>query len=133
MAIVDKMPESLSTATGPAPGGGAPDRQRTGGHGQLEQESVSAQLARWLSGDGAKTLGGLIELFGQKSFAILFVLLLGVPALPLPTGGQRTYSRSSPSFSRSSWWLIAARSGYPVGGESSSSRVRSSSGSSPHS
>jgi hypothetical protein len=32
-------------------------------------------------------LGGLVELFGEKSFAILFVLLLGVPALPLPTGG----------------------------------------------
>ncbi len=26
-------------------------------------------------------------MFGEKSFALLFVLLLGVPALPLPTGG----------------------------------------------
>src|SRR5205085_1861150 len=41
----------------------------------------------WLQGDGDKTLGGLIEVFEQKSFALLFVLLLGVPALPLPTGG----------------------------------------------
>jgi hypothetical protein len=32
-------------------------------------------------------VGSLIALFEQKSFAILFVLLLGVPALPLPTGG----------------------------------------------
>lgn len=32
-------------------------------------------------------MGSLIELFEEKSFAILFVLLLGVPALPLPTGG----------------------------------------------
>jgi hypothetical protein len=32
-------------------------------------------------------LGSLIGLFEEKSFAILFVLLLGVPALPLPTGG----------------------------------------------
>jgi hypothetical protein len=32
-------------------------------------------------------LGSLVELFEEKSFAILFVLLLGVPALPLPTGG----------------------------------------------
>jgi len=32
-------------------------------------------------------LGSLIELFQERSFAILFVLLLGVPALPLPTGG----------------------------------------------
>ena len=48
---------------------------------------VSDELERWLSSDGDKTLGSLIELFGEKSFAILFVLLLGVPALPLPTGG----------------------------------------------
>lgn len=49
--------------------------------------SVSNQLERWLSPGGERTLGSLIELFGQKSFAILFVVLLGVPALPLPTGG----------------------------------------------
>src|SRR3954451_13510624 len=48
---------------------------------------VSDELDRWLKGDGDKTLGGLIELFGEKAFALLFVLLLGVPALPLPTGG----------------------------------------------
>jgi hypothetical protein len=48
---------------------------------------VSAQLQRWLEGDGDKTLAGLIELFGRGSFALLFVILLGVPALPLPTGG----------------------------------------------
>ena len=28
-----------------------------------------------------------MELFGEKSFALLFILLLGVSALPLPTGG----------------------------------------------
>jgi hypothetical protein len=50
-------------------------------------QKVSDDLERWLKGNGEKTLGSLIELFGQKSFAILFVLLLGVPALPLPTGG----------------------------------------------
>jgi hypothetical protein len=48
---------------------------------------VSDELERWLEGDGDKTLGGLIELFEEKAFALLFVLLLGVPALPLPTGG----------------------------------------------
>ena len=50
-------------------------------------DSVSTELERWLQSDGEKTLGSLVELFGEKSFAILFVLLLGVPALPLPTGG----------------------------------------------
>jgi hypothetical protein len=48
---------------------------------------VSEELERWLGGDGDKTLGGLIELFEEKAFALLFVLLLGVSALPLPTGG----------------------------------------------
>jgi hypothetical protein len=52
-----------------------------------EPQKVSDELERWLQGDGDKTLGSLIELFERKSFAILFVLLLGVPALPLPTGG----------------------------------------------
>jgi hypothetical protein len=50
-------------------------------------ELLSDQLERWLSATGEKTLGSLIELFQEKSFALLFVLLLGVPALPLPTGG----------------------------------------------
>lgn len=52
-----------------------------------EPEKLSDQLERWLTGDGDKTLGGLVGTFGDKSFAVLFVVLLGVPALPLPTGG----------------------------------------------
>jgi hypothetical protein len=50
-------------------------------------KKVSDELERWLKSDGEKTLGTLIELFREKSFAILFVLLLAVPALPLPTAG----------------------------------------------
>jgi hypothetical protein len=52
-----------------------------------EPEKVSDQLERWLRTDGEKTVGSLIDLFEEKSFALLFVLLLGVSALPLPTGG----------------------------------------------
>ena len=52
-----------------------------------EPTTISAELDGWLTGESVKTLGGLIEVFGKKSFAILFVLLLGVSALPLPTGG----------------------------------------------
>lgn len=48
---------------------------------------VSDELEDWLAGDGDHTLGGLIEVFEEKSFALLFILLLGVSALPLPTGG----------------------------------------------
>ncbi len=56
------------------------DRQRT-------PPRVSDELGRWLTADGPKTLGGLIDAFGEGSFAIVFVLLMAVPALPLPTGG----------------------------------------------
>jgi hypothetical protein len=51
------------------------------------REKLSDELQRWLDTDGAKTLSGLFGVFEEKGFAILFVLLLGVPALPLPTGG----------------------------------------------
>ena len=51
------------------------------------RELLSDDLERWLADDGDKTVGSLVGLFGQRSFAILFVLLLAVPALPLPTGG----------------------------------------------
>jgi hypothetical protein len=50
-------------------------------------ERVSAQIERWLASERDKTLGGLIDVFQEKSFALTFILLLGVPALPLPTGG----------------------------------------------
>jgi hypothetical protein len=52
-----------------------------------EPAKVSDQLEAWLVGDGEKSLGGLIEVFAEKSFALIFILLLGLPALPLPTGG----------------------------------------------
>jgi hypothetical protein len=52
-----------------------------------DEEMLSDELERWLRSDGDKSVRSLVELFGEKSFAILFVLLLGVPALPLPTGG----------------------------------------------
>jgi hypothetical protein len=55
--------------------------------GSRRPEKISDELQRWLTDDGAKTVGSLIELFGERSFAILFIVLLGVPALPLPTGG----------------------------------------------
>jgi hypothetical protein len=54
---------------------------------QESPAKVSDSLEDWLQGDSDKTLGSLVELFEEKSFAILFVVLLGVPALPLPTGG----------------------------------------------
>jgi hypothetical protein len=49
--------------------------------------AVSDELERWLGGDQPKTLGSLVNVFVERSFAIVFVLLMALPALPLPTGG----------------------------------------------
>jgi hypothetical protein len=51
------------------------------------EQRLSDRLEDWFRSPEPKTVGSLIELFGEKSFAVLFVLLLAVPALPLPTGG----------------------------------------------
>ena len=48
---------------------------------------LSDEIEAWLKSPGHKRLGDLVEVFGKRSFAIAFVILLGVPALPLPTGG----------------------------------------------
>ena len=54
----------------------------------IKAPRLSDELERWLNDEASeKTVGGLVEAFGDKSFAILFVVLLGVPALPVPTGG----------------------------------------------
>ena len=42
---------------------------------------LSAELDDWLRVEPHPTLGRLVAAFGRKSFAIVFVLLLGVPAL----------------------------------------------------
>ena len=50
-------------------------------------EEFSTQLESWLQGDSPKTLGALGDVFAEKSFAVTILLLMFVPALPLPTGG----------------------------------------------
>ena len=50
-------------------------------------EPFSRQLERWLSSDATKTLGALSDVFAEKSFAVTILLLMFLPALPLPTGG----------------------------------------------
>jgi hypothetical protein len=51
------------------------------------EEPFSTQLEDWLKSDKPKTLGGLSEVFDEKSFAVAILLLMFIPALPLPTGG----------------------------------------------
>ena len=51
------------------------------------EHEFSDGLEEWLKSDSPKTLGDLDEAFGEKSFAVTILLLMFVPALPLPTGG----------------------------------------------
>lgn len=53
----------------------------------VAQDRFSDELERWLKSEAEKTLGGLLDLFGQRGFALMFILLLGPSALPVPTGG----------------------------------------------
>ncbi|MEK7059415.1 MAG: exopolysaccharide biosynthesis protein [Patescibacteria group bacterium] len=50
-------------------------------------EPFSEILHAWLKSNEDKTLGGLSAVFAEKSFAIIFLLLMALPALPIPTGG----------------------------------------------
>jgi hypothetical protein len=65
---------------GGSPGDGPPGTQHLSG-------TFSDELEEWLRSDGPKTLGALGELFEEKSFAVTILMLMFVPALPLPTGG----------------------------------------------
>jgi hypothetical protein len=53
---------------------------------QVEGKKVSAELEEWFEADRKKTIGDLLDTFGPRSFAILFIVLMALPALPLPTG-----------------------------------------------
>jgi hypothetical protein len=50
-------------------------------------EPFSDELEGWLEGDGEKTLGGLEEVFDERTFAVTVLLLMAPTALPIPTGG----------------------------------------------
>lgn len=49
--------------------------------------TFSAELEQWLRSDGPKTVGELADVFRERGFAVVVLLLMSVPALPLPTGG----------------------------------------------
>jgi hypothetical protein len=52
-----------------------------------ENRPFSEDLEGWLSSPGEKTLGDLVAVFEEKSFAIALLVLMITPALPIPTGG----------------------------------------------
>jgi hypothetical protein len=60
--------------------------KRMAGDEQGEGQKVSVQLEEWFRSPRKKTIGDLVETFGPRSFAMLFVVLMALPALPLPTG-----------------------------------------------
>lgn len=47
----------------------------------------SQELTIWLKGPKHKTVGGLTRVASEKSFALLLLVLMALPALPLPTAG----------------------------------------------
>lgn len=47
----------------------------------------SQTLEAWLKSGRVKTIGGMLDVFDEKSFAFIFLVLMILPAAPLPTGG----------------------------------------------
>jgi hypothetical protein len=60
--------------------------KQTEGQKTQRRRSISVELEEWLETDRKKTIGDLVDTFGPRSFAILFIVLMALPALPLPTG-----------------------------------------------
>jgi hypothetical protein len=53
----------------------------------MANKLLSANLVHWLKSDKPKTLASLVEIFGERSIAIVILVLMLFPSLPIPTGG----------------------------------------------
>ena len=53
----------------------------------MVEPAFSVELERWVRSDGPKTFGEMNAVFGEKGFAVTVLLLMSIPAVPLPTGG----------------------------------------------
>jgi hypothetical protein len=66
-------------------------QRRHGWHSDADappgSSTFSTQIEGWLRSEDPKTLGGLGAVFAERAFAVTVMLLMFVPALPLPTGG----------------------------------------------
>jgi hypothetical protein len=51
------------------------------------EEKFSVQLQAWVDGKQPKTVASLFETFLSDGIAVVIVVLMAVPALPVPTGG----------------------------------------------
>jgi hypothetical protein len=52
-----------------------------------KDDAFSNNLESWFKSDKPKTLAYLTDIFAEKSFALAFLLLMALPASPIPTGG----------------------------------------------
>lgn len=53
----------------------------------MANKLLSNQLEEWLKDENTKNLSGLLQIFGERSLAIVILVLMFFPSLPLPTGG----------------------------------------------
>ncbi len=53
----------------------------------MTKKLFSHTLSDWLSSGDKKTVGSMLDIFDEKSFAFIFLVLMIFPAAPLPTGG----------------------------------------------
>jgi hypothetical protein len=53
----------------------------------VSETHFSDELEAWLKSDKPKSLAGINDVFAEKSFAVIFLILMSFPALPIPTGG----------------------------------------------
>lgn len=52
-----------------------------------QEPPASEQIRRWRESDDEKTVGGFVDAMGTGGFALIFIITMGLPALPIPTGG----------------------------------------------
>ncbi|MEK7621225.1 MAG: exopolysaccharide biosynthesis protein [Patescibacteria group bacterium] len=53
----------------------------------MTKQSFSNTLGNWLASKQKKTIGSMLDIFDEKSFAFIFLVLMIFPATPIPTGG----------------------------------------------
>jgi hypothetical protein len=58
-----------------------------GARPQDPETEFSDQLEDWLRSDEPRTFGDMADVFGEQGFAVMVILFMSMPALPLPTGG----------------------------------------------
>lgn len=52
-----------------------------------EAPDFSQTLEAWLKSSQPKTIEGMLSVLGEKSFALIFLVLMIFPSAPIPTGG----------------------------------------------